>query len=365
MHAHFDIPPGGPYLLAHSVGCMPRGAAGVLERVLFEPWRSEGGDAWGLWLETIDGFRGRLARLFGGAAEQWCPQPSIAAAVTAVLSGLPFETGRRTLLASAEAFPSVGYALQGLERIGLRLELLDGDPRDLASWARIGDPDVAAVLITHVHSNSGRISPVGELTRLARAHGVVSIVDIAQSAGIVPLSVAGWQADAVAGTALKWLSGGPGTAFLWAAPDLLQRAEPMERGWFSHADPFEMDIRRFAFAPDARRFWGGTPSIAPYALASAGLDLIADIGVETIRAHNLALQARLAGRLGGAIPLPDPDRHGGTLCLALGPSAEQALRTIGARFDRRGPVLRMSLGAWNTAAEIDALADALLKAGAS
>jgi selenocysteine lyase/cysteine desulfurase len=351
--------PDGHYLLSHSVGCLPATARARLDAAMLRPWAESGSDAWPLWLTAVDGFRRSLAALLGGGADEYCPQPGVSAAVFKLISALP-AAGRRVLLVSRHAFPSIGFALSGLEKLGYRARFVEGDPTDISAWDRAMDRDVAAAVVMHVHSNSGLVSPVAALTALARERGIFSIVDACQSAGIVEFDVGVTGAGAVVGSCVKWLCGGPGAGFLWVDPVWLERLEPPDRGWFSHADPFAMAIEEFRYAPDARRFWGGTPSIAPFALAGAGIDAIGEIGVAAIHAHNRMLIARLAEALGErwAAAL-DMKGKGGTLCLDLGPAAsaaEQALRDAACRLDRRGDVLRLSFHIFNDMADAEAIA---------
>lgn len=356
----FHVPEGGPYLIAHSVGCLPLAARDSVEQAFFAPWEAFGGDAWPQWLGAVDAFRSALVDLFGGQTAQWCPQPGVSAAISRIIGGLACRPERNIILISEHAFPSVAYAVDGLSRLGFGMELVTGDPSDISNWRRLGDPDIAVVVMMHVHSNTGILTPVAELTAMAKAHDVFSIVDIAQSAGVLPIDVAAWDADAVVGTSVKWLSGGPGACFAWISPEVIERLMPVERGWFSHANPFEMDIHHFTFAPDARRLWGGTPAVAPFVIATAGLRTVAEIGVSAIRAHNLRLSGRLLAGMDA-----DPGilaRRGGTLCLTLDEHDEAALKAGGVRFDRRGPHLRLSFGIWNTEADVDRVADCLRSA---
>jgi selenocysteine lyase/cysteine desulfurase len=138
---------------------------------------------------------------------------------------------------------------------------------------------------------------------------------------------------------------------LWARPDAVHALTPPNVGWFSHEAPFAFRSG-FHYAPDARRFWGGTPSVAPYALATEGLRLISDIGGAAIRAHNRRLIARLD------VPF-DPDRTGGTLCLKLKDEATQRLHSAGVRFDQRDGLSRLSFHIWNTDKDADRVAAAL------
>lgn len=353
MHPAFHVPAGGPYLLCHSAGCLPVTARDALEEALFGPWAAQGGNAWPAWLDAIEAFRDALTVLFGGAARDWCPVTGVSAGIFRLLSGIGFAAGRTVILASRETFPSVGFALGGLARLGLRVELIEGDPSRIDTWQRVRDPDVAAVVMMHVHSNSGLVAPVAEVAALARTHGVFSLVDVAQSAGILPIDVAGWGVDALVGSSIKWLCGGSGACYLWIDPRWTARIAPLERGWFSHENPFEMNIAHFRFASDARRFWGGTPSVAPYVVATTGLRTIAQIGVDTIRAHNLRLAALFAetapARLADQADLAG---RGGTLCLTMDAAQEAALCAADVRFDRRGTRIRLSFGIWNDARDV-------------
>lgn len=357
--ALFKIPDGGAYLLAHSVGALPRKALTRLESAVLTPWAEKGSDGWGDWLDAIDGFRGALAGLLGGEAADYCPQPNLSAGLFRLLSALPVAAGRPVLVASDQSFPSIGFAMAGLERLGFQLKLVAGDPTDLKTWASAIAPDTAAVVVMHVHSNSGAVAPVGEIAALAKAVGAVVIADVAQSAGVLPIDLPGWGVDAAVGSCVKWLCGGPGAGWLWASPAVCARAEPIEIGWFSHENPFEFDIRDFRYAPDARRFWGGTPSIAPYALSTGAIETIAGIGVEAVLANNRALTDRIVARVGDRWFNPDRAGFGGTLAIEAGPELEAALKAIDARFDRRGPVLRLSFHAYNSLDEADEVAGVL------
>ncbi len=218
----------------------------------------------------------------------------------------------------------------------------------------------------HVSSNSGALTDIAAVAEAAKAAGARCIADCAQSVGVVPVTPAVWGVDAVLGTSVKWLCGGPGAAWLWVAPHDRTTLLPVERGWWSHENPFEMDISDFRYAPDARRWWGGTPDVAPFVLSTAGIGEIAAIGVEAVRAHNRALQAMLRGALEPATPQwrwPTGE-IGGTLCIDTGadqPRVAGALDAHHLRADFRGTTLRLSFHAYSNAADVDKTVAALVK----
>jgi kynureninase len=184
------------------------------------------------------------------------------------------------------------------------------------------------------------------------------VVDVAQSVGVVPIDLAQWQADFVIGSCVKWLCGGPGAGFLWVSPDRINQCHPRDVGWFSHEAPFEFDIRNFRFAPDAMRYWGGTPSIQPYVLATNSLKIFNQLGIEQIRTHNLALTDQLLHGVSdeNCVSPREPALRGGTVVLQY---AEEQLHRIAKNleaeevsFDLRRTGVRLSPHIYNEGEEI-------------
>ncbi|MEP5766082.1 MAG: aminotransferase class V-fold PLP-dependent enzyme [Halieaceae bacterium] len=356
----------GIYLLNHSVGRPPANTWEALQRRFYEPWEQGASEPWPAWLAAIDEFRGALARLLNADIEELCPQVNLSSALTKVLGALPRDPQRPCILLNQHDFPSLGFVAERAAVLGYQLRFLpvDEDVADPAVWEQAMDEQVAVVLLTQVQSNNGVQLPVAELAALARARGIVSVVDIAQSVGVIPIDLQQMQPDFVVGSCVKWLCGGPGAGFLWVASDMLARCQPMDVGWFSHQAPFEFDIRDFRYADSALRFWGGTPSVAPYLLAANSIELMLKIGVETIRAHNLALtDALLQAVATDHVVNPHPaEGRGGTLVLALGESQARFVEKLQAAevaFDSRSSGLRLSPHIYNTAEQISRVIDCL------
>lgn len=354
MHS-FLVPGPGPYLLTHSVGCLPRVTREALDENFFRSWAERGGNAWPDWLRVIEAFRSALSRLLGGSPSEYCPQVNLSSGLVKLLLALPPpQAGKNVLLAAEDSFPSLGFVLRQMERQGFTLRLMPRaqHPDDIRAWAQALTSEVRLALVTHVHSNTGRVAPVAEIAKLCAARGILCVADVAQSAGILPMSLPSLGADVVLGSCIKWLCGGPGAGFLWIRPGLVEGLEPVDVGWFSHEDPFEMDIHSFRYAGDARRFWGGTPSVAPFITAAASLRHIQQMGVANIQAHNRRLVQVFADALEPAWRARLPEWPvGGTLCISLGADFEEVTRNLGAagaQFDSRGDVIRVSFHACNT-----------------
>lgn len=346
----FIVPP-GIYLASHSVGALTHAGHMTLNNLFMDPWKERGGEGWENWLSLMDQFCAALARLLGGSARDFCPQTNLSSGLTKYLMALPNHKTRKTILMHNDAFPSMGFVAKALERYGYTLSLIPSQlpAHDPQVWAEAIDGKTACALITHIHSNTGIISPVEDITQICKEQGVRSVVDIAQSAGILPIDVRQWNADAVLGSCVKWLCGGPGAGFMWVNPDRSDDLAPVDVGWFSHENPFEFDIRDFRYAKGAKKFWGGTPNITPYATALGGIETISSIGVQTIRAHNLALMKTVHTDI-------DSNINGGTLCLPVTDAQDAKLRKANCQFDRRGDVARLSFHIYNRMEEVERVA---------
>ena len=345
--------PDGHYLLSHSIGCLPRSAGERLHRHYLEPWAHDGADTWRHWFEAIEQFRHYLGRVLHAEAPQFSPQSNVSSALTKIIHGLPPRPGRETIVLSERDFPTIGFVAAQARRVGYRLRFISRDEnvRDAAVWrAAIGD-DTRIVCATHVLSNTGERLPVREIAAIARERDAVSIIDVAQSAGSVPIDLAAWRADFVIGSCVKWLCGGSGAGFLWGSPQALSDCEPIDVGWFSHADPFEMDIRAFRYAGDARRFWGGTPSIAPFVTANAGLETLLGIGIDAvITANSRRVDLLLDNIPPACVRSPtDPALRGGTVVVATADdeALAAALRAARIHYDQRADGIRLSPHIYN------------------
>jgi kynureninase len=182
------------------------------------------------------------------------------------------------------------------------------------------DERTLLVPISHVLFRNGEIQDVEAIVRRAHETGAYVLLDAYQSAGIVSLDVTALDVDFAVGGSVKWLCGGPGAGWLYVRPDLAERLEPTYVGWQAHARPFAFEPE-LEYAEGAARFLTGTPNVPALYAATAGYDLVEEIGVERIRESSLRqteLLIRLADEAGFAVGSPrDPARRGGTVTVRV------------------------------------------------
>src|SRR5207253_11477688 len=178
------------------------------------------------------------------------------------------------------------------------------------------DERTLLVPITHVLFKTAEIQDVETIVRRAHEVGAHVVLDAYQSAGIVPVDVAALNVDFAVGGSVKWLCGGPGNGWLYVRPDLAGVLEPTFVGWQAHARPFSFEPE-LEYAPGIARFLTGTPNVPALYAATAGYDLIEEVGVERIREASMsqtALLTRLLDEAGFDVTSPRaPERRGGTV----------------------------------------------------
>jgi kynureninase len=298
------------YLINHSLGAMP---AKVEDRVAeyARTWRERGIRAWAEgWWELPMTVGDQIGRIVGAPPDSTVMHQNVAVAEAIVLSCFRPIGDRNKVVYERANFPSVRYLYEA--QPDLNVVVCDDD----CAIVDAIDESTLLVPISHVLFKSGEIQDVAAITERAHAMGAHVILDAYQSAGIVPLDVTALNVDFAVGGSVKWLCGGPGNGWLYIRPDLAAVLEPTLTGWQAHASPFAFE-EEMRYSSGAARFLTGTPNVPALYAATAGYDLIEQIGVERIRQNSLRQTDRLvalAEEAGFEVRSPrDPDRRGGTV----------------------------------------------------
>jgi selenocysteine lyase/cysteine desulfurase len=352
----------GVYLLNHSVGRPLNTAQQAFSKNFFSPWQHSNDEPWQNWLGIIDQFTSGLAKLFNARESEFCPQVNLSSSLTKIIMSLDkLQEKNCVVLLSENDFPSIGFALQKALPKSCELRFIPThlDMSCANVWDEYLTNDVDLALISHAYSNSGQLAPLSDIIPMAKLRGILTIIDVAQSAGVVPVDLSALKPDFMIGSSVKWLCGGPGAAYLWINTDHIQTCQPKDVGWFSHDNPFEFDIHDFRFHDSALKFWGGTPSIAPYAIAEHSINYFAKIGSQAIREHNQQLMNLIADEFPDKIISPiEPLRRSGTIILNFGKQQDAILRALNDNnitLDCRSLGLRISPHIYNEASDINQL----------
>ena len=268
---------------------------------------------------------------------------------------------KSVVLVSEIDFPGMGFALKKSlpEDCEIRFIPANEDITNSSIWDAYMTEDIDLVFVSHAYSNTGQLSPISDVISMARSRDIISILDIAQSAGIVPIDLTALKPDFMLGSSVKWLCGGPGAAYLWVNTERLSSCEPKDVGWFSHENPFEFDIHNFRYHDSALKFWGGTPVVAPFVIATNSINYFTKIGIKNIRKHNQALIAKTANEIDLEFISPrDEVIRGGTMILDFGSNQQKVLNHLqdnNIGVDHRSHGIRISPHIYNDEQDIDQL----------
>jgi len=355
------------YLINNSLGAMPRRTARDLAEYA-DTWATRGVRAWEeRWWEMPIAVGNKVARVIGAPPGSVSMHENVTSAQLVALSTLRPSPSRNRIVCTAMDFPSVVHLYRAQQRVGFELRVVPAEPDLTVRTDRLLDAideRTAVVAVSHVLFRTSFILDAAAVAARAREAGAAMILDLYQSAGIVPVDVAALGVDFAIGGCLKWLCGGPGNAFMYTRPDVLRRADPAFTGWLARTHPFAFEIEDADVRGDAMRMMNGTPAIPAYYAALAGLDIIAEVGVDRIRARSRQLTARLLALVDQygfrSVASRDPERLAGTVAVDV-PDALLVARTLKARgfmVDYRPPVgVRISPHFYNSEEEIDRIMD--------
>ena len=209
------------------------------------------------------------------------------------VAALDARLDRRTIVIERSEFPTDRYIVEGLVRErDLDVRWLDGDPVEGLTTAEIAatfDDDTALLILSAVNYRSAAIVDIGAVTHAARAAGALVLWDLSHAGGSIPVNLEANGVDLAVGCTYKYLNGGPGApAFLYVRHDLQDQLRPPIQGWFAQSNQFEMGPR-FEPRRGIGRWLVGTPGIIALTAAQASIEVVAEAGIDAIRAKGIAL----------------------------------------------------------------------------
>lgn len=355
------------YLVNHSLGAMPRSVYESLHAYA-DKWATEGIDSWDTWFPMIQEVGDLVGKLMNAPRGSVIMHQNVSTLQSILASCFDFSGRRNKVVYEAGNFTTVHYLWQQQARLGARVHLVespDGIHVPTEAILEAIDEETLVVPISHVLFQSNYLQDAKAIVEKAHSVGAYVILDTYQSVGIVPVDVQALNVDFVVGGSVKWLCGGPGAAYLYVRPDLTTMFEPRQTGWLSHARPFEFSLE-MEYAEGPLRYLGGSPGMASLYAAKEGYRILAEVGVENIRAKSLRQTRMLMGlaeEAGLTIKNPRNDeRRGGTVCMDFEGSKAASVELLrrGYQHDHRPQCgLRVSPHFYNTDAELVAFMDEL------
>ena len=286
--------------------------------------------------------------------------------------------GDEIVLTTLEHHSNIVPWVRLAERTGASVKvvpLLADGSLDLTAYEALLTPRTRVVAVAHASNVLGTVAPLRAMADRAHAVGAILVADGAQAAPHLPLDVRALDCDFYVASGHK-LYGPNGIGLLFGRRELLEAMEPYEGG--GGMIQF-VSFERITYAPPPGRFEAGTPPVAEALGLGAALEWLMGQDRAALAAHEEALLRRATEALGA---IPGIAVHGtapGKVSVLSFSLAGVHPHDIGTVLDGHGVAIRAghhcaqplmrhlgvpataraSFAAYNTAAEVDALAAAV------
>lgn len=249
------------------------------------------------------------------------------------------------VLTAAHEFSSVVHPFLAREPHGVRVREVP-----LERLADEVGPGTSLVAVSAVQSSDGAIAPLEDLLRACADHGARLMLDTTQ-AGWLPLPLD--RVDYAVCSTYKWLLGPRGSAFLTGTDEALAALGPLAANWYASEEPWSSlyggplrladGARRLDLAP----VWPSWVGLAP------SLELLGEVGLETVHEHDAALGDRLL------TALDLPPTGSAIVSLAVTGDVSRRVAEAGIATSTRDGRLRVSFHLYNTEEDADRIVKVL------
>ncbi len=232
----------------------------------------------------------KIGTIVGAKQGQVICCDSISINLFKVLSAaLKMHPERKVIATTRNNFPTDIYMVQGLlDLLGAEYSIRYVDENSVGAQL---DEDIAVLMLTQVNFRSGLKLDMKGITEQAHNKGILTLWDLAHSAGAFPVALDECNVDFAVGCTYKYLNGGPGApAFIYVARRHQNAYKQPLSGWMGHSSPFSFSPD---YTPDTsiKQNLCGTPGIIGMSILDAALDVFEDVSIKAIDEKSKKLQA--------------------------------------------------------------------------
>lgn len=314
------------YLDGNSLGRLPKKTLELSNNLIQNQWGKRLIRSWNEhWIELPNKVSAKIAQIVGAKPDEIFVGDSTSINFYKLaFATLNFQNEKSKIVTDSLNFPTDIYVLRGLIEQQFKNHTLtiikSEDDMSISEEAikQALDKNTALLTLSHVVFKSAYKYNMQKINALAHQKGALVLWDLSHSAGAVPVNLNESGADMAVGCTYKYLNGGPGApAFLYVKRELQEKLSNPIWAWFSHQKPFDFTLD-YTAKNDIQRFAAGTPSVLSLAAIEAGLDVMIEAGMKSLREKSIAqssflieLVQNLLEPLGFSIASPlDADARG-------------------------------------------------------
>jgi selenocysteine lyase/cysteine desulfurase len=255
------------------------------------------------YFEVPNRIRASIAKLIGANAEEIALTTGASTGMSAVAYGLTWKAGDEVLTARGE-FPLQYATWKPMEaREGIVMKVVAPRDRFITAddFLAAMTPRTRLVSVSLVRFDNGVLLDAARIAAACHAQGALLLLDVSQACGGMPLDVNALGADFMVCAGYKWLLSPYGTGFFWAKNEHSDKMRPGPFYWAAAEGAENFHSLAFENPKPARgaRRWdmAETSNYFNFAAMDASLQLVLQLGPETVEAHNRRLIDFLFERL--------------------------------------------------------------------
>jgi len=239
------------------------------------------------WIQTEQQLKQRFTQLINAVTtDEIAILKNTSEGLSLIAQGLTFQPGDNIVI-PAEEFPSNRIVWQALTTQGVDVRMIPVQDTAEPEQALIAAMDTHTRLLScsSVQFARGLRLDLPRIGNACRQNATLFCVDAIQSLGAITFDVQACQADFVVADGHKWMCGPEGTALFYCRQPVQDTLQLRQYGWHMLKDAFNFSHQDTAikFADNAQRFECGSPNMMGITALNASLELLLDIGIETIQ----------------------------------------------------------------------------------
>lgn len=324
-----------------------------------------------VWLDRVEQTRAKAARFLGVTADEIAFTKNTSESMNIAANALPLTAGDNVLMIHGD-HPNNAYAFLNLQRKGVEVRFIPmTDVVDADSFIPFIDDNTRAISMSHVTFHAGHRFDIESVGAMCASKKLYFVVDVMQSIGVVPANAKAIGASFIGSGSHKGLLVPQGLGLLYW-DKTLKELEPAYLAAASLAEiPNDLIAYpgKMASSPAARRFELGNFNLPAIHALGASLDMIEQIGVQNIQNHCFDLGDHLIARLDELdirLVGPRERKHRAPHIYVIALPASDWLGHFeenGVRVSPERDGIRVSLGMFNTATDIDRLIEIIRRRG--
>lgn len=325
--------------------------------------------------DIVNNTRPKLQELIGAEhAHEIAFVKNTAEGISIIANGLNYQPGDNIVIADQEHQSVLFPWINAHERYGVELKVVKSIDREIPMDDMIAaiDEHTKVLVVSAVQFSTGFAADLKLLGEACKEKGVIFVVDGIQALGRLKLNVQNCHIDYLAAGSNKGLLGTLGAGFVYCSDRIVKQVTPSYAGYqstVSHVAPpsITTEFDHLEWYPHARRFESGNLSYNCIEAISNGVDLILELGIDSIDSHIRKLEKALREKIADlhlpVVQAKDEKHWGGMVCVYYPPKHEEDVVRILEEHKiygtMRGGYIRFGLEFYNTLEQMDIVSHAL------